>query len=315
MNKTTAVVGAGMAGLLLARELRARGEPVVVLEKSRGLGGRLATKRVEEAVFDTGAQFFTAKSERFAGMVADWAASGVVAPWPGASAHRWIAKPSMNALGKFLAQGLDVRREAKVVKVKPEDGGWEVTIENQPAIRAARVVLTAPMPQALALLQAGGVDLSGTLARDLAALTYHPCLALLLTLQGPSAVPAEGVALAAGPVRWIADNSKKGISPATGAAVTVHLSPAFAAEHYAKTETELAAMVVPEIASLLGSRIANVALHRWKFSEPAATFAEPCVWLPELGLGLAGDSLGGPRVEAAALSGLALADRMAADSG
>ena len=315
MNETIAVVGAGIAGLLLARELKARGENVVVLEKSRGLGGRLATKRVEAAVFDSGAQYFTAKSERFAARVVEWAAHGVVAPWPGASAHRWIARPSMNALGKYLAEGLDVRRESKVIKVQRADGGWELMIENQSAMRAGRLVLTAPMPQSLALLQTGSVGLPDKMAGELAALTYHPCLALLLTLEGPSAVPAEGVALADGPVRWIADNTKKGISPGLAAAVTVHLNPAFSAEHYAKTESELAALVLPGIESNLGSPVSNVTLQRWRFSEPAATRVEPCVWLPELGLGLAGDALGGPRVEAAALSGLALAERMATKAG
>lgn len=315
MNETIAVVGAGISGLLLARALQARGENVVVYEKSRGLGGRLATKRVGTAVFDTGAQYFTAKTERFAGLVAEWAARGVVAPWPGGSAHRWIAQPSMNALGKFLAEGLDVRREAKVLKVQRAAGGWELSIEHQAAGRADRLVLTAPLPQSLALLQAGGVDLPQPLAAELAALTYHPCLALLLTLAGPSAVPGEGVALTAGPVRWIADNSKKGISPGAAAAVTVHLSPAFAAEHYEKIETELAALVVPGIESRLGSPVVNVTLQRWRYSEPGATPALPCVWLPELGLGLAGDALGGPRVEAAALSGLALAEQMAKKAG
>jgi len=314
MNETIAIVGAGIAGLLLARALKERGAYVVVLEKSRGLGGRLATKRVGAAVFDTGAQYFTGKSERFAAMVAEWAAAGVVAPWPGASAHRWIARPSMNALGKFLADGVDVRREAKVLTVQREHGGWELTIENQPPTRAERLVLTAPLPQSLALLQGGGVELPRELAKELAALSYHPCLALLLTLGGASAVPVEGVALTNGPVRWIADNTQKGISPGAAGAVTVHLSPAFAAEHFAKTETELAAMVLPGIADWLGAPVVNVALQRWKFSEPVASFAQRCVWLPELGLGLAGDSLGGPRVEGAALSGLELADRMAVDA-
>lgn len=310
MNEKIAVVGAGIAGLLLARELKARGEEVVVLEKSRGLGGRLATKRVDAAVFDSGAQYFTAKSDRFVCLVAGWAASGVVVPWPGASAHRWIAQPSMNALGKFLATGLEVRRESKVVKVQRENGEWELTIENQSAWRVSRLVLTAPLPQSLAMLAAGGVELPSPLAGELAVLTYHPCLALLLTLEGPSAVPAEGVALVAGPVRWIADNSKKGISPGGAAAVTVHLSPAFAAEHYDKTETELAALVLPGIESRLGSPVMKVTLQRWRYSEPAATYAQPCVWLSELGLGFAGDAFGGPRVEAAALSGLALAEQM-----
>ena len=216
----------------------------------------------------------------------------------------------MNALGKFLADGLDVRREAKVVKVQHKLGGWELTIENQLAQQAGQVVLTAPLPQSLALLKAGGVDLPIEWAGPLAQLSYHPCLALLLTLDGASAVPAEGVALTEGPVRWLADNTKKGISPGKVGAVTVHLSPSFAAEHYAKTEAELAALIVPGIADRLGAPVVNVALHRWKFSEPVASYAERCVWLPELGLGLAGDALGGPRVEGAALSGLELAERM-----
>lgn len=314
MNETIAVVGAGISGLLLARELKARGAAVTVFEKSRGLGGRLATKRVEAAVFDSGAQYFTAKSARFAALVADWAAGGVAVPWPGASAHRWIARPSMNALGKFLAEGLDVRRESKLLKVERRAGAWDLTIEHQPPARADRLVLTAPVPQSLALLQAGGVALPEPLAAHLASLTYHPCLALLLTLQGPSAVPPQGVALADGPVRWIADNTKKGISPGAAGAVTVHLSPAFAGEHFAKTEVELAAAVLPGISDRLGAPVTNVTLHRWKFSEPMAAHAEPCVWLPDLNLGLAGDGLGGARVEGAALSGLELAGRMAAGS-
>ena len=313
MNETIAVVGAGIAGLLLARELKARGADVVVFDKSRGLGGRLATKRVGEAVFDQGAQYITAKSARFTALVAEWAANGVVAQWPGASTHRWIAKPSMNALGKFLGEGLDVRREAKILSVRREFGVWELEIEKQASWRAGRLVLTAPVPQSLALLKAGEVDLLKAWSGGLAALTYHPCLALLVTLSGASAVPAEGVALTDGPVRWLADNSKKGIAPGVAAAVTVHLNPEFAAEHYAKTETELAALVLPGIESWLGAPVVSVALHRWKFSEPTATYAEPCVWRPELGLGFAGDAFGGPRVEGAALSGLALADKMMAE--
>lgn len=314
MRQQTVVVGAGIAGLLVAQELKARGDDVVVVEKSRGLGGRLATKRVGDAVFDQGAQYFTAKSGRFAALVSDWQARGIVQNWPGASAHRFIGKRGMNGLGKFLAEGLDVRREWKVLSARREQDGWTVQVENQPELRAGRLVLTAPVPQSLVLLKAGGGALPDALFAELAGLKYHPCLALLVTLNGPSAVPVEGVALETGPVRWLADNSKKGISPGSAGAVTVHLRPDFAAEHYTKTEAELAPLVLPGIGSWLGAEVSGVTLHRWKFSEPITTYPEPCVWRPELGLGLAGDAFGGPRVEGAAISGLALADKMRAES-
>jgi predicted NAD/FAD-dependent oxidoreductase len=312
MNDTIAVVGGGISGLLLARTLRERGAKVVVLEKSRGLGGRLATKRVGEAVFDQGAQYFTAKTNRFMTLVEEWQRHGLAGSWPEASAHRWVGKPSMNSIGKYLAEGLEVKREAKVLGVRRVDKMWEVEIENQPILRVDRLALTAPVPQSLALLQTGNVELPANLAAGLGALRYHPCLALLLTLSGASLVPTEGLALSQGPVRWIADNVKKGISPAVAAAVTVHLSPAFAAEHYAKTELELFPMIEPIITQWLGAPVVNVTLHRWKFSEPITVFPDPCVWLEELSLGFAGDAFGGARVEGAALSGWALADKMGA---
>lgn len=309
-ESTVVVVGAGIAGLLVARVLRARGVPVVVVEKSRGLGGRLATKRVDAAVFDQGAQYFTARSPRFSALVAEWRARGVIECWPG-STDRFIARPSMNALGKMLAEGVAVRREWQVRSVRRDDRAWVLTAEGLPPLRAGRLVVTAPVPQALALFDDGVLPLS--LLEELRSVRYAPCLALLVTLRGTSAVPAAGVALDGEPVRWIADNTKKGVAAGAPGAVTVHLGPAFSAEHYATTAAELAARVLPAIERWLGAEVADVQVHRWRFSEPSATHRETSVWLADLGVGFAGDGFGGPRVEGAALSGLDLADRILGD--
>lgn len=306
------IVGAGISGLLLARALRAAGQTVVVLEKSRGVGGRMATKRVGETSFDQGAQFFTARTPEFGRLVETWVQGGVAAAWPGTAHRRWIGAPAMTAVPKALAEGLDVRREAKVVAAQRRgDGGWDLAIEGQPAVAAGRLLLTCPAPQALALLAAGGTVLPAELAAALGRLTYHPCLALLAVLRGPSAVPAEGVAPEAGPLRWIADNVRKGVARGVPAAVTLHAVPEYSVRHYATPEADVAAELLAAAAPWLGAPVAATALHRWKFSEPAATHPEPCVWRPELGLGFAGDAFGGPKVEGAALSGLALAAAVA----
>ncbi|MES1254705.1 MAG: FAD-dependent oxidoreductase, partial [Acidobacteriota bacterium] len=254
-DRTIVVVGAGIAGLLLASALKARGESVVVLEKSRGLGGRLATKRVGDAVFDQGAQYFTARQAPFRALVAAWRTRGAVTNWPAAGADRFIGTPSMNAMGRLLAEGLDVRRESHVGSVRREGGYWRLAIDHQPAMRAGRLLLTAPVPQSLALLRSGGVPLPDRLLLDLQALTYHPCVALLVTLDGPSAVPVEGLELHAGPVRWLADNTKKGISVGVASAVTVHLQAAFSAAHYGDTEAELVRLVLPGIEQWLGAPV------------------------------------------------------------
>lgn len=310
---TYAVIGAGISGLLLARRLQADGASVVVLEKSRGYGGRLATKRVGEAVFDQGAQFFTTRDPEFATETDAWRASRWVGDWPGAATGRLVGRPAMTAVPKALAEGLDIRREHKVTSAnRLPDGSWELVVENQAPIRASRLLLTSPVPQSLTLLAAGGVALPAPVQDSLSKLTYHPCLALLVVLDGPSAVPPEGIAFTTGPLRWMADNVRKGIAQKVPGAVTIHAAPEFSSEHYARSEAEIAALLLPVVAQWLGAPVVSATLHRWKFSEPKTTHAERCVWLPELGLGFAGDAFGGPRVEGAALSGLALAARLKA---
>jgi renalase len=263
------------------------------LEKSRGFGGRLATKRVGEAVFDQGAQFFTVRDPEFAAQAEAWRAAGLVTDWPGPAQGRLVGRPAMTAVPKALAEGLDLRRESKATAAcRLADGTWE---------------LTSPVPQSLALLAAGGVTLPAPVQGSLSQLTYHPCLALLVVLAGPSAVPPEGMAFSTGPVRWLADNVRKGIAQHAPAAVTIHAAPDFSAEHYGRSEAEIAARLLPVVAPWLGAPVVSATLHRWKFSEPKTTHPERCVWLPELGLGFAGDAFGGPRVEGAALSGLTLA--------
>lgn len=311
MNNTTAIIGAGISGLVLAQKLVAAGASVVVLEKSRGFGGRMATKRVGESVYDQGAQYFTVRDPAFAELVEAWRERGLVKAWPDSPHRRLVGAPNMTAVPKALAEGLEILREHKVTAARRHECGcWELDVENHGIVRAERVLFTCPVPQALAVLKAGEVTLPGSEEKALGALQYHPCLALLVTLAGPSAVPADGVALTEGPVRWIADNVKKGIAQNAPAAVTIHASAEFAQANYGMPEAEVAARLLPAVEGMLGAAVVSMTLHRWKFSEPKTTHAERCVWLPELTLGFAGDAFGGPKVEGAVLSGLALAEKV-----
>jgi Predicted NAD/FAD-dependent oxidoreductase len=313
MHLQTVIVGAGISGLLIARVLHDSGARVTVLEKSRGFGGRLATKRVGEAVFDQGAQYFTAKDPRFLAWVERWEREGLVSLWPGGERlGRYIGRPSMTAVPKALAEGLDVKREHKVTALGCCGDHWCVDVEEHGCMRAERVILTAPVPQSLAMLVAGGFEVPETLATRLKALTYDPCLALLVTIAGRCGLPPEGVRREQGPILWAADNQMKGVSP-NASAVTLHLSAEFSRAHYGLTETEILELVRADAEELIGARISGATLHRWRFSHARTTDAEPYVWWPEESLGFAGDAFGGPRVEGAALSGLALAERIKAE--
>jgi len=314
MDKTTVIIGAGLSGLLVARELLARGRKVMVLDKSRGVGGRMSTKRVGNAVFDQGAQFFTTRDEQFEAMVTSWSEGGFVERWAGGDRERWVARPSMTGLAKALAKDVPVMLGQKVQSIQFHDCGcWEIEVEGEGLLCAERMVMSSPVPQSLAILDAGHVKLPADVRVGLDRCAYHPCLALMLVLDRPSDLSPEGLKLTEGPVRWVADNVKKGVAQGAPAALTVHLEQGFSEEHYSDSEEEIWALVEGSLRPILGDAVVDSRrLHRWKFSEPKTLHRKRCEWVPEMNLGFCGDGFGGPRVEGAAISGMALARQIIA---
>ncbi|MCC5024157.1 MAG: FAD-dependent oxidoreductase [Candidatus Synoicihabitans palmerolidicus] len=284
-----------------------------VLEKSGGVGGRMSTKRVGNAVFDQGAQFFKVRDEYFEALVECWAWQGAMARWPAGTSNRWVPRPSMTGLAKALGKSVPVRLRHKVRSVRHHDCGcWEIDVEGEGMMCAERLVLSSPVPQSLALLEAGEVSLPREIKASLQRCEYHPCLARMLILDRKSAIAPEGQEFAEGPVRWVVDNVDKGITQGAVSAVTVHLSSEFSVENYGAAESEVFEKMLPALRPLLGdAMVTGRALHRWKFSEPKTQHPQRCVWLPDMRLGICGDGFGGPRVEGAAVSGMALAREIA----
>ncbi|MBM3692960.1 MAG: hypothetical protein FJW77_06665 [Actinobacteria bacterium] len=319
------VLGAGMAGLTAARRL-ARSCDVVVVDKGRGVGGRLATRRIGGATFDHGAQFLTTHTAEFAAAVAEWTGAGAVVPWfrgrigpDGATdpdGHvRFRGAPTMNALAKHLAVGLDVRTGSRVTAVRHAAAGWTVTLADAGDLTADAVVVTAPVPQTLALLAAGGVDPTPHERDALHAVTYEPCLALMTVLDGPSGLDDPGaVDPASGPIDWMADNQVKGVSAVP--AVTIHATPGFSHDHWDAPDDEVADALLAA-AALGADPVAGArSVQRWRYARPVVEHPERCLVLDgDAPLVCAGDAFGGAKVEGAARSGAAAADAVAAALG
>ena len=321
----TLIVGAGLSGLTAARALQDAGRRVLVLDKGRGVGGRLATRRVEagEATlhFDHGAQYFTARDPDFRAAVESWQAADVADVWaddfpaadgragkPHAHYPRYRGTDGMAGIAKHLAAGLEIESGLRVVKLTPEADGWLVACDSGEQFRATDLILTPPVPQTLALLQDSGLTLDGELLAALRRVEFAPCLSVMVTLDGPSAVPAPG-GLFAGPepVSWVADNTQKGLSPAGHSAVTLHAGPEFSRDHYKTDEAEVTAALLDATREYLGrSAVVTTKLHRWLYSLPTVVHpARHAEWhdAPAGRVLFAGDAFEGPRIEGAYLSG------------
>ena len=302
------MVGAGLAGVAAARALAAAGHEVTVFERDAVPGGRLATVRLGPAVVDSGAQFFTVRDDRFAAAVAGWQRAGWVAEWcrgfadPPDGHPRYRAAGGMGALGGHLAEGLDVRLGMLAFAVLAEPRRWTVRTDDGRDHGADAVILTCPVPQALSLAVAAGVDVPGGL-RDVG---YERTIALLVALDGPTAVPAPGgVQHADAPFSFVADNAAKGVSPVP--ALTLHADTAWSAAHWADdVEAIRATLLAAARPWFADSGVTASIVKRWRYATPIGAWPDRCVVLAD-GLVLAGDAYGGPRVEGAYLSGLAAA--------
>jgi predicted NAD/FAD-dependent oxidoreductase len=311
------VVGAGMAGLTAAHLLSGVAE-VVVLDKGRGVGGRLATRRVGEATFDHGAQFITTHTDEFAATITKLVGSGVVAPWfRGRIGPNGVVDPdghtryrgavSMNAIAKALAVGLDVRTASLVSSLVHDGKSWTVVLADGTELKADGIVVTSPVPQTLALLESGGVVLTPNDADALAAITYDPCIALMAVLDGPSGLNEAGaVDPASGPIDWIADNFLKGISAVP--AVTIHATPEFSRTQWDAPDEAITEALL-DAAQLESSVLpGSVQIQRWRYARPSVEHPERFLRLSDMPpFVCAGDAFGGAKVEGAALSGAAAA--------
>lgn len=321
------VIGAGLAGLVAAGRLSQAGSQVVILDKGRCVGGRMATRRFhlsgkgeEQAIFDHGAQFFTVRDERFASMVAGWLELGIIEEWSRgfatadgsyyADGHpRYRGLPAMTAVARHLARGLDVRLDQRVTEIAATPSGWRVNVQNSQPLKAGTLILTPPVPQSLALLDAGGVELPMAARAALARISYEPCIAVMVQLAGRNQVPEPGgMWPIGGPIAWLADNYRKGVSPAPGA-ITIHAGPEFSQEHWLSDDQTVAELLLAAAGQWLGGEVRQIQVHRWSYSKPLWIHPEPCLALDQPApLIFAGDAFAGPRVEGAALSGLAAAD-------
>ncbi|MGP9819831.1 NAD(P)/FAD-dependent oxidoreductase [Salinarimonas sp. NSM] len=303
-----AVIGAGLAGGIVARDLAAAGRRVHIVEKSRGAGGRMATRRTPEGLsFDHGAQFFRAHGPDFGAEIAAWAARGLAAPW-GADG-RFVGAPAMNVPVKALVAGLPLAVGSAVGAITGAPGRWELTLADGGRLGpVAAVLVTAPAPQAATLL----APVAPALAEAAGGVRYAPCLALMLAYP-PDALadaPVPAQRPDHGAIAWMAEEASKP-GRATGAPrrIVVHATPAWSRAHLEETPEAIAQALLAEAAPLLAASAAplHAVAHRWRYALVEEPVGRACLWDAESGLGAAGDWCLGGRVEAAYDSGRALA--------
>lgn len=327
----TVVIGAGMAGLTAARALQSGGQTVVVFEKGRRPGGRIATRRIlngeadrpelSALAFDHGAQYFTVRDGRFMREVEAWHRDRIVKVWNGKLAAfdsegrepveddetRWVGVPGMDDLARHLSRGLDIRCGVDVVSMEPNPLGWEVTVANGSRESFDAVLLAVPAPQAVPLLAA-----LPDLAREAAAVCMHPCWATLAAFDARVPTAFDAAFVDASPLGWVARDRSK---PERGLAETwvLHASAAWSEAHAGDRADAVGPFLLNAFADLVRGPLplpVHVTALRWRYAAAAVPLARGALVDRDRRLAVSGDWLLGSRIESAFLSGLAAAEAL-----
>lgn len=333
------VIGAGLAGLVCAQHLKQAGYQVVVVEKSRGVGGRLATRRLQGTCADHGVRYLNRQGKLTNCLIQALLQQDLLQPWIDSlysvrnpQTHElqllnlsqpYYANPTgLTAAAKFLATGLNIQHAQRAQTIVPtQDGKWQLTFTATDTIATPlltrAVVLAIPAPQALDLLSplSSYAELA-ELVQNIHSVEFDPCISVIATYPVERQtdlehLPWQAVTFPANSeLAWLSLESTK--RPNLKPPVIVAQSTAGFARAYLEAED----------LNLIGQHLLNQAsalvpwldqptelqVHRWRYAlvrQPLKTrYLATSVPCP---LVCCGDWCGGQQVENALESGLAAA--------
>jgi renalase len=330
MKTNIAVIGAGMAGLICAKELSRKGQEVTLIEKSGGVGGRMATRRLNGTHLDHGAQYIVVHGDEFGrfmqkmqaqGIVQHWlnqiyqlTPNGLQAPPPEDVYPRFCSPQGMTAIAKHLALEQQILLRTRVVTAKFSDRQWLLTTETGLEISAKAIVSAIPAPQFLAIFAPGLAELPNLL-KAVRSVKFLPSVTVMAGYDQALKVPNEWRAIRCmdnSVLSWIGCNSSKHPEVDQAPTFVYQSTGEFANQFLEESDLESQGRIMlTEVGKLLASDLSEPLwwqVHRWRYAIPQETLGAACLTTKVPGpLICAGDWCAGKNVEAAYLSGMTAA--------
>ncbi len=335
MNEHFTIIGAGVAGLSLAHHIQTPGLSITILEKSRGVGGRCATRRIDDLPVDHGVPFLHGSSRPFLDALDQLDEAQKLLDWPfhlhgdgtpcqpqayRLGSRRLAMKDGVTAFPKILAKGLDVKLNTKVQEIALTDRSFTLRFDTG-TLSTDKLFISCPLPQTSALLSplADKSKELHALLKVFERVTLLPCLTVI---AGYETLPEQNWQLFLPgpnhPIHSIINDSskrKQGSKPV----LVIQAAPKFSREHLEAEDDKWIDLLLEATAKLFGAWIKNPIWrqgHRWRHArvQRGEELSHPVLlrWPTGQLLGLCGDAFnpkGG--VEGAFLSGIELAHRLA----
>jgi renalase len=283
------IIGAGLTGLLLAQKLTNSAKECVILEKSKGLGGRIATRRINDKGLDHGAAYFSSNNN-FLKNLSELSLTAIQ------SDRGLYINGGMVQIAKKLSSNLNVLKEKKVISLTHSSDKWLLKTEDGSSFECTKIVLTAPVPQALELLSQSGLHPEAD--HSICSIKYTKALVLLVILKNRpevlhlnSSKDFEAIAM-----------KERDLHPQ---GVVIQMSPDFSERMFEESDESIISQIQLSLekAGLPANQIETFELKKWRYSTPLSSFKAPFLELfPNLFL--SGDGFAHPMICAETLEKL-----------
>lgn len=306
MTKTehTAVIGAGLAGLTCARALADAGHSVVVFDKGRGLGGRMASRRKNGWQFDHGAVLLRPTDDAFSAFLATIHSKGHAEVWD--TANGWIGVPGMSAVVKSLAHGLEIVSSQRVTGLIKTDAGWIINgPQDAENLIFDRVILAIPQPQAQEILTPWPA-----LSAQIAKAQMQPCWTLMVGFDAPLATDMTYSDHCADPISAIARETAKPGRGLPGDGWVIQANADWSRSNLERDQAEIEELLLTAFFKAVDCAPVTPAIsmaHRWRYSFTTTPLGQAYVMDPSVGLAACGDWCLGHTAQSAYDSGRYLA--------
>ena len=315
----TIIIGAGMTGITAGNYLQRLGLNVLLLDKGKGIGGRIATRRInfesKKAVFDYGAQYIEKSNGNFANLISSLKEKNIITEWKnleaGKGSDKFIGIKSMREIAIFLARNLKVFNSTKIIEIGFKEGYWEIVSESGNVFRSKTLLLTLPVPQAIELLDDSKFQIESSMRNNLSAIEYERSIVGLFVADGSINLAGKGgIYFNNSPINFIGDNNVKGINNFKRA-ITVEMANKFSVENWDLNSKELGRIILDMSKDWITGSIIDSQIHKWKFSRPINPYEKVFEIIDSSkALLIAGDAFGGKNLESAYISGYSAAEKI-----
>jgi renalase len=281
------ILGAGISGLTARRFLKDHGHHVMLFEKSRGVGGRMSTRRGENYLADLGAQFSSVRNPAWAKILTNSAQPLIkIKILESDQYQRYIHPLGMSSMTKLLlsdqekVRADDVFLGERIQKIH-FNSGFEILTDADRQVRARILIMTAPVPQSLALLDDCGKIAFGKEFNPLRQIEYDPCLAVVALLKNGDSLESPGILKDPSPkLAGIYDQKAKGLKSEKSVFV-VHASAEWSRDLWQNDDISVSKQIWEETRRTLGREsmdleVAELNLHRWRYCQPMTIYPSPC---------------------------------------